>query len=188
MSTIQFDLGGGASIALPADIVAQRLIENIRTSTATQPEAKRPHIGEYLAGQGGIYAGEILGDDGTTYGLVIAEPQDVGKARWAPSGERDLSEWDGLTNTNRLRNECPAAKLASDYEAGGHADFYLPSRREMMIALANVPHLFGKDSWYWTSTPRSEDFAWAVGFEGGFVGTFTRNDEFRVRPFRRLPI
>lgn len=188
MSTIQFDLGGGASIALPADTVAQRLIENIRTATVPQPAVSRPRIGEYLAGQGGIYAGEILGDDGTTYGLIIAEQQDVGTARWAPNGERDLSEWDGLTNTSRLRNECPAAKLASDYEADGHADFYLPSRREMMIALANVPHLFGKDSWYWTSTPRSEDYAWAVDFEHGFVTSYFRCFEFRVRPFRRLPI
>lgn len=188
MSTIQFDLGGGASIALPALTVAERLIENIRAATAPQPAVNRPRIGEYLAGQGGIYAGEILGDDGTTYGLVIAEPQDVGKARWAPDGERDLSEWDGLTNTSRLRNECPAAKLASDYEADGHADFYLPSRREMMVALANVPHLFGKDSWYWTSTPHSEDYAWAVDFEGGGVFNDFRRFEFRVRPFRRLPI
>lgn len=188
MNTIQFDLGGGASIALPVETVAQRLIENIRTGAAPQPAAKRPRIGEYLVGQGGIYAGEILGDDGTTYGLVIAEPQDVGTARWAPNGERDLSEWDGLTNTSRLRNECPAAKLASDYEADGHADFYLPSRREMMIALANVPHLFGKDSWYWTSTPRSESYAWAVDFEDGYVDDRSRLNEFRVRPFRRLPI
>lgn len=188
MNTIQFDLGGGASIALPVETVAQRLIENIRTGAAPQPAAKRPRIGEYLVGQGGIYAGEILGDDGTTYGLVIAEPQDVGTARWAPNGERDLSEWDGLTNTSRLRNECPAAKLASDYEADGHADFYLPSRREMMIALANVPHLFGKDSWYWTSTPRSESYAWAVDFENGLVHYDNRLYEFRVRPFRRLPI
>lgn len=165
MNTIQYELGGGAFIALPADIVAQNLIKHLQAS-ARVAAPKRPVIGEYLAGEGGVYAGDILGDDGVVYGLITPK-DDVGTARHAPDGERDPSDWDGLTNTNSLRNECPAAKLASDYEADGHVDFYLPARREMLIAMANVPHLFGKDSWYWTSTPYGERTAWAVDFENG---------------------
>ncbi|PWF25020.1 DUF1566 domain-containing protein [Corticimicrobacter populi] len=180
----EFDLG--EPNLEPAAV--KQLIEQLERQPHQPASPSRPKIGEYLAGQGGIYAGNIQGDDGVLYGLIIAKPQDVGAARWAPDGERDLSEWDGLTNTSRLRNECPAAKLASDYEADGNIDFYLPSRREMMVALANVPHLFSKEGWYWTSTPRSESYAWAVDFEDGLVDFFYRSSEFRVRPFRRFPL
>lgn len=189
MNTIQYELGGGASIALPADVVARNLIDHLqRASRGSVGTSARPVIGEYLLGEGGIYAGDIRGDDGTTYGLIIAQPEDVGTAAWGPNGERDLSEWDGLSNTNRLRNECPAAKLAGDYEADGHVDFYLPARREMMLALASVPHLFSPQSWHWTSTPRGENLAWAVDFDAGSVNHLRRYFEFRVRPFRRLPL
>lgn len=184
MTTIQYDLGGGATIALPADVAVKQLIEQLQQSSRTV--TSRPQIGEYLPGQGGVYVGDIRGDDGVTYGLITPAEHDIGRAKWGPNGERDLSDWDGLSNTNRLRNECPAAQLASGYEADGHVDFYLPARREMLIAAANVPHLFGKESWYWTSTPYGEDRAWDVDFENGTTGIDYRRDEFRVRPFRRF--
>ena len=186
MDTIQFDLGGGNSIALPAHSAVRQLIEQLERQPYQFPVATRPKIGEYLTGQGGIYVGDILGNDGVLYGLITAKEQDVGRAKWGGDGERDLSDWDGLSNTNRLRKECPAAKLASDYEADGHADFYLPARRELIVAAANVPHLFGKESWYWTSTPYGSTSAWAVDFEDGGVSLYGRSHEFRVRPFRRF--
>lgn len=185
MNTVQFDLGGGAVLALPAHTVAEKLISSLKQATA--PVSGRHKIGEYLPGQGGIYAGDIQGDDGALYGLIIPQPKDVGTAAWGPDGSLDLSDWDGLSNTNTLRAKYPAAKLASDYEADGHCDFYLPSRREMMIALANVPDLFEKSGWYWTSSLRGS-YPWAVAFERGFVSIFDRDREFRVRPFRRFAI
>ncbi|NYT76525.1 DUF1566 domain-containing protein [Alcaligenaceae bacterium] len=185
MDTIQFELGGGASIALPADKVASALFERLQQQHPAQPT--RYKIGEYLHGQGGIYAGDIQGDDGVLYGLAIGKEQDIGKAKWGPDGERDLSEWDGPGNTNRLnRADHPAAYLAAQYEVDGHMDFYLPARREFLIAMANVPKLFGKDSYYWTSTPIGSSSAWAVAFESGLVSLLNRSYEFRVRPFRRF--
>ncbi|WP_289241983.1 hypothetical protein [Delftia sp.] len=94
-----------------------------------------------------------------------------------------MSDWNGLANTARL-SECPAAMLAAGFERDEHSDFYLPARRELHLAAANVPHLFGKESWYWSSTPHSEDYAWAVVFEFGFTSIRRRHYEFRVRPFR----
>lgn len=184
MSIIQFELGAGATIALPTHVVAQRLIDKL-SEQAKPASHQRLKIGEYLASQGGIYVGDILGDDGVLYGLIVSQEDDVGSATWGPNGNLTLSEWDGLSNTNALR-ESPAAKLASEYERDGHCDFYLPARREMLVAMVNVPHLFGKESWYWTSTPRSSDYAWAVDFERGRVHDYNRRNEFRVRPFRRF--
>lgn len=146
----------------------------------------RPAIGEVWPGQGGIYAGDFRGGDGAVYGLIIANEEDVGTARWAPEGKRALSDWDGLINTAALRSDCPAAKLAADYVRGEHTDFYLPARRELQLAAANVPDKFGTDSWYWSSTPHLESYAWAVDFENGRTYYFNRYDEFRVRPFRRF--
>jgi len=186
MQTFQYDLGGGASIALPVDKVVSQLVDQLRQPTIQSAVEVLPTIGQYLPGQGGVYVGDIRGNDGVIYGLITPREKDIGRSKWGPDGERDLSDWDGLSNTNRLRNECPAAKLASDHEADGHVDFYLPSRREMMIALANVPHLFGKDSWYWTSSPYGAYDAWAVDFEDGGVDFWDRSREFRVRPFRRF--
>jgi hypothetical protein len=186
MTTIQYDLGGGATIALPADIAVKQLIEQLQQGARQTIAQPRFQIGEYLSGQGGVYVGDILGNDGVTYGLITPKDEDIGRAKWGPEGERDLSDWDGLSNTARLRNEGPAARLASNYEADGHVDFYLPAHRELIVAQANVPHLFGKDSWYWTSTPYGQSNAWAVDFEDGNVTTGYRFTEFRVRPFRRF--
>ena len=110
----------------------------------------------------------------------------MGRARWAPNGERDLSDWDGLENTKRIFKECPAADMAAKYERDGHSDFYLPARRELNFAGATLHSTFGNDGWYWTSTPYSESYAWAVGFEDGTTFNGHRYDEFRVRPFRRF--
>lgn len=152
----------------------------------TPDDTRRPAIGEYWPGQGGIYAGDFRTGDGTVYGLIVAPEEDVGSARWAPEGKRALSDWDGLINTAALRPDCPAAKLASEYVRDEHTDFYLPARRELQLAAANVPDKFSTESWYWSSTPHLESYAWAVDFEYGLTSSYRRGHEFRVRPFRRF--
>lgn len=155
-------------------------------SSVSLIDTARPAIGEVWVGQGGIYAGDFRGSDGTVYGLIVGKEEDIGRARWAQDGERDLSDWDGLANTAALRNDCPAAKLAAEYVIDGHTDFYLPARRELQLAAANVPDKFGTESWYWSSTPYSESYACSVDFEYGSTSSFNRLSEFRVRPFRRF--
>lgn len=153
-----------------------------------QPSTK-PAIGNIWPEQGGFYAGDMRGDDGTVYGLIISNcdvDKDVGTSAWGPEGEHNLSEWDGLANTNQLRATHPAAKLAAEHTTQHHTDFYLPARRELQLACATVPHLFGSASWYWSSTPYSDDYAWAVDFDNGYANFVYRYDEFRVRPVRRF--
>ena len=177
-----------------ADAMAsmERLMQSIgraeAPAVAAQPDG-RPQIGSYWPGQGGLYAGDMRGDDGTIYGLIVSDcgdTKDAGSAKWGPDGERDLSHWDGLDNTRRLGNECPAAKLAATHSADEHKDFYLPARRELQLAAANVPHLFGDESWYWSSTHYGQSTAWAVDFENGRTSNYRRFNEFRVRPVRRF--
>lgn len=176
-------------LALVQACLAGQSDEDHAAATAAGAPADRPAIGEYWHGQGGFYVGDMRGDDGTVYGLIVADcgsAQDAGRAKWGPEGERDLSQWDGLANTIALGDQHPAAKLATGHAADEHQDFYLPARRELQLAAANVPHLFGAADWYWSSTPRTESYAWAVDFENGFTGSYCRTNEFRVRPFRRF--
>lgn len=185
--TIQLDLGGGSRLEVPARIALDALLERL---SSTPSRLSRPAlIGATLSGQGGIYSGDILGDDGTVYGLVVAEDDLQGTYQWSPDdGEIQASSWDGLVNTNallRLNTSHPAARAAKAYSADGHADFYLPAKRELQIIAANLPHLFQPKP-YWTSTPYGSGGAWAVGFEFGTVNLWSRNSEFRVRPVRRF--
>lgn len=182
MNTIEFDLGAGTKISLPADTVARNLIDSLRQQSSTT-NASRPRIGEYMATEGGIYVGDILGDDKVLYGLIVGDEMDIGTAEFGYEHKGDLSQWDGLSNTNALRGKSPAADIASNYERGGHSDFYLPARRELMVPLANVPHLFNPKDY--SSTTRGNDYALAVGFEDGyFIHDYDRYLKFRVRPFR----
>lgn len=180
---------------LSADAMAalEKRMSNLGRTPAPSPleqaPAGRPAIGDYWPSQGGFYAGDMRGDDGVVYGLIVAdcgEAQDVGSTKWGPEGEHDLSQWDGLANTRSLGAQYPAAKLAAGHTADEHQDFYLPARRELQLAAANVPHLFGTADWYWSSTPRFEGYTWAVDFEDGNTFHNSRRFEFRVRPVRRF--
>ncbi|WP_103018134.1 DUF1566 domain-containing protein [Alicycliphilus denitrificans] len=175
--------------APPADFFAVLLRGKEPDTTApavTKAVSGRPQIGEYWAGQGGIYAGDFRAGDGLTYGLIAAPDQDIGRATWGPNGKRDLSGWDGLENTRSLIKESPAAKLAAGYTRDGHSDFYLPAHRELLLGAANLYETFGTESWYWTSTPYANDYAKAFDFETGHCLYYSRDHEFRVRPFRRF--
>lgn len=171
-----------ASALIAAMLRSEDREEQAQELSGIQP----PQIGEYWQGQGGIYAGDFRGGDGSVFGLITGAEEDIGRARWAPEGSLDLSDWDGLSNTKALRDNCPAAKLAAEYTRDGHSDFYLPARREMLLGASNLHDTFGKDSLYWTSTSRAEHYAWAVDFEFGHMSIRTRYYEFRVRPFRRF--
>ena len=175
--------------------IMEKGVEN-ESGTVAEPQqgipADRPAIGQYWPGQGGIYAGDFLGGDGVIYGLIVADcgtVQDIEKAPWGQNGSLALSDWDGLRNTTALIvADHPAAKLAAKYTNAGCTDFYLPARRELLLACANLNNRFRKDSWYWTSTPYEvgENSAWAVGFEYGCAYSNHRGCVFRVRPFRRF--
>lgn len=152
-----------------------------------QAVAGRPLIGHYWEGQGGFFAGDFRGDDGSIFGLIRGK-EDIGTKAWGPNGELSgMSTWDGKENTRILlaNGNYPAAKAVSEYTRDGHSDFYLPSQRELQLAAANIRHLF-KPGYHWSSTPWAKDYAWAVGFEYGSTRNNYRVNEFRAAPFRRF--
>lgn len=141
-----------------------------------------PAVGEYWPGQGG----KLIGLHPKGGYLVAGEPLE-GKFQFGHY-DRNLtgfSPTDGETNTRALVNlgDTPAALAASEYTADGHHDFYLPSQTEGAMILGALGL---SDDVFWTSTPYGSCTAWAVHFEDGGVNRWGRNDEFRVRPVRRV--
>ena len=162
MDTIQFELGGGISLTLPARTVAQRLIENLQE----QPTPKTfPKLGEYLPSQGGIYVGQRL-IDGQTHHIIM-------------SG--------GVGHDIKASYNNAAERIAAKGEINGFSDWRHGSQEDLMLAYINAREHFhrkGEESLQVTSTPYGSSFAWVVGFEGGSVDFSRRCHEFLVRPFR----
>lgn len=141
-----------------------------------------PAVGEYWPGQGG----RLIGMHPEGGYLVAGEPLE-GKFQFGRY-DQDLtgfSPTDGETNTRALFNQrgSPAALAASEYTADGLHDFYLPSQTEGALILGALGL---SDGIFWTSTPYGSYLAWAVNFEDGNVNYWTRVNEFRVRPVRRV--
>ncbi|WP_342649138.1 DUF1566 domain-containing protein [Pseudomonas sp. REB1044] len=151
-----------------------------------------PSLGSYWPGQGGYNAGLIRGENGAPdYYLIAPVLSEQLRAEWGGRGEEcegATSMSDGLANTKALladESDHPAAKLASEFIADGHADFYLPARRELQVAEANVPELFEK-AYHWSSSQFSADSAYYMGFEDGWIDGSGKDGERLVRPVRRF--
>ena len=82
-----------------------------------------------------------------------------------------ISDWNGIENTNKLRNELnPDINLSKDE--------YIPSIAQLFLILLNIKNinmaldeaggkLIEKD-WYWSSTDdNDEDYMWELNFKGG---------------------
>ena len=182
----------------PSERMAQLLITGLLTQALPQAANVQPvtahtipALGEYWPGQGGNNGGLVAarGDVPAHY-LIIAK-NDVGAHEWGGRGTelKGTSKTDGLLNTQLLCNdeeEHPAANACAEYQADGRHDFYLPACAELYHCWVNVPDLFAKDTWYWSSSQRSANTAFGMLFDGGTQSNDVKDGELRVRPVRRL--
>lgn len=184
------------SISIDAG-VASRIIQReferlLNYATSDAVPSSVPALGSYWTGQGGYNAGLVRGeDDSPDYYLIVPILTERLRAEWGGRGEEcegASSMSDGLANTRALladSREHPAAKLASEFTADGHSDFYLPARRELQVAEANVPELFEK-AYHWSSSQFSAYFAYSMDFEGGWLSFSAKTSGRLVRPVRRF--
>lgn len=94
-----------------------------------------------------------------------------------------ISDWNGIENTNKLRNNLnPDINLSKDE--------YIPSIAQLFLIMLNIKDINKaleeaggtpiKEGWYWSSTDDAEITGWIVSFEGGcdfmtkFVGELIR--------------
>ena len=95
----------------------------------------------------------------------------------------------GAANTQAMLDaRSPIAKAVRALTIDGHADWYIPSRLEMLALYEASPALFDKDSWYWSSSQYSRYDAWCQHFEYGHSGAGYEDDEFRARPVRSIQL
>lgn len=154
-----------------------------------------PTFGAIVPGEGGHLVGImrgalVKGVRQPDYALIAAIVPAIllpwGEYGKEISGANSLT--DGLANTQAMfKAKCPPALHIAGIEIEGHKDYYLPARGEMWAARANAPELFD-NALHWTSTQGSSIIAFAQGFEDGFGFWNYKNHEFRVRPFRRIPL
>ena len=121
-----------------------------------------PAINEYWPGQGGVYAGQVREDDGSTYHEILAE----------------------VRSPSRL-NHGDATKWAASLTIDGHSDFTLPTRRGAALLYANLSHLFEK-TWHWTSTLAGLSHAWNCHFNDGHQSYDVKSYAGCARAVRRF--
>lgn len=156
-----------------------------------------PAFGAAIAGQGGFFAAimrgpTVNGIQQPPLALVASDVAHEIKSTWG-TYHQDVagcsSRTDGHTTTlAMLAADCAAAKHARSITVDGHNDFYLPSIGELNTAAANAPELFDAEGIYWASTQGSANCAFAQDFEDGDSFWSSKYYEFRVRPFRAIPL
>jgi hypothetical protein len=125
-----------------------------------------PLIGQPWPGQGGIFAGLRLSDDGTNLVALILSPEVTdSRFTWAKA-----KAW--------------AKKVRTD----GHKDFSLPERFESALLYANVREHIEVGYWYWTGTQSSSSYAFIQNFDYGGQDGNNKSYEGRVRAVRRFPV
>ena len=82
----------------------------------------------------------------------------------------------------------PAATWAANYTEDGHADFYLPSRIELLMCYLHAPQVFKTSGWYWSSSQYSRNGAWCQACEYGLSSAYGKDSEFRARPVRSIQL
>lgn len=150
-----------------------------------------PTIGTHLPAEGGTLAAILARADGSTYGLIVSHAKHERTGIWGEYGQdvpgaRGIH---GLASTNAMAEA--GSNLASVVRAmvlDGHADWYIPSRLELLAAYEGAPKLFDKDDWYWSSTQYSRLTAWCQSFEYGDSHASGKGYEFRARAARSIPL
>jgi hypothetical protein len=190
---------GDSTIKMPASALAKLAIASVfaqvlppATPAANFAVNDIPALGAYWTGEGGHNGGLVAAHGDVPAHYLIIGAKDIGSLEWGGRGteSKATSKRDGLHNTRLLCGDedltYPAADACAEYQADGRHDFYLPACAELYEAWLNVPELFAKDTWYWSSSQRSADSAFLMGFVGGNQDDTGKSNEFRVRPVRRL--
>ena len=145
---------------------------------------------------GSTYAGGIVFyiDSTGQHGLVSA-PSDQGSFQWGcyntNIGGTSTAIGTGQSNTNLILAGCSsrpiAASVCDDLVLNGYSDWYLPSLGELQLMYSNlrVQGIGGfSNTWYWSSSQGSPNFAWGMNFENGNVINDNKYHNFLVRAVR----
>ncbi|GKS91175.1 DUF1566 domain-containing protein [Acidovorax sp. SUPP2539] len=122
-----------------------------------------PAINQPWPAQGGIYIGSRL-INGVVHHVVI------------PGGVEFDHVYVPFSRVQKV--------VAEGDELNGFSDWRAPDQEDLMLAYINAREHFAPE-YYW-SRSEHHGYPWAVDFENGYTHNRYRDNEFRVRPFRRF--
>lgn len=138
--------------------------------------------------------GVIISFDLENGGGLLCSPADVANAEWGcegiPTGATSTIVGAGLYNTIQITHFCQitlsAASICSNYNNGWNADWYLPSKDEMLLVSERSEFIGGLSSGpYWTS---SESFtqpeSFAISISGGNITESNKSQMYNLRAIR----
>lgn len=164
------------------------------TPKTSMAAANHLRVGEYHKAFAGVLAGLMRGEPGKPdYYLFVAQHV-AAEAKFGGYGndvKGARSDLDGAANTDALIAsgiEHPAARFCRNLTIDGASDFYLPARHELRLCYLNVPELFNKSAWYWSSTlyAGSHYGAWGQHFDDGYQYNYGKDYEGRCRTVRSI--
>lgn len=129
--------------------------------------ATHPRVGEKWPEQGGIYAGEVRGENGApNYHLILVDQPEPAAMPW-----QKAMDW------------------AAGLKVHGFSDWALPTRREQRLLFVNAREHF-QEEWYWSGEQHAahSDNAWVQDFGDGYQDDDWKDDEYRVLAVRRIVI
>ena len=183
----------GFTIEAKRDLVAAAVLGHVRGAVGISLPAVAandiPRIGTYWPGQGGIYAGPQLAEDGNIYHLIRAVDDISAGIAWGERGT-ELSgcadKWHGMENTKAMAAAGNAAAIkVLALEIDGHRDFFIPAQKQGQMLNVNAPSASVKKA-YWTSTQFSSNGAWYQSFDGGYSYVTNKVTQFAVCAVRRF--
>lgn len=196
----------GAEVHIPEETVRRQFLQSIQAANApdlrtqdntplTLATAIAPRLGEFWEGQGGIFAGIVRGAAGWPDHYLIIPTHQAAEFHEVTLGTYDQDVTGATSKSNGMANTTALAEAGSELckkilelEIEGHRDWYLMSANEAHIAAANVPELFEKEGWYWTSTQDGRSSAFVQDFEGGYHSYGSKDYERRARAVRRIQL
>lgn len=171
-----------------------------------------PAIGEYWAGQGGYYAGQINYADGRSFHLVLAEKaaetanrnygyyNTVSGASSQDDGAYNQGVIEALGLTGGGSYPPTAFQTTAAWSKDGHDDFYLPALNELNLLYLNLaPGKTGQvalfatggaqafvANYYWSSTEISATHGNTRRFTNGSSLSQDKFNNAYARPIRRV--
>lgn len=128
-----------------------------------------PAIGTHLPAQGGTLGAILARPDGSTYGLIVCDAEHAFRAAWGPSKTiKGATGIDGMAATRAMAEAgSKTAKRVLELCAGGHADWHIPTRLELLALHLHAPQTM-EQTWHWSCTQASSGSAWSQDFNYGY--------------------
>ncbi|PHM20966.1 MAG: DUF1566 domain-containing protein [Curvibacter sp. PD_MW3] len=151
--------------------------ETIDSPTIQHIGIKLPPLGTMLPHLGGAFWALQRAKPGSgqaDYAIIVPtgpefELRNVAWGGYGVDKPGAACQWDGQANTKALLANADDHPVVAPLMQGigGLTDLYIPSLREMHNLAANGCDAFDPDTWYWTSTQYSRDYAWGQVFNDG---------------------